>query len=196
MQRFKNEPKTRVNEKILYNTEEVRVIGPGGDQLGVLNTRVAIEKAREVGLDLVEVSPTAKPPVCRILDFGKYKYEEAKKQKVAKQKQHVIRIKEVKFHPKTDVNDYRYRLEHGKEFLAKGCKVKATVVFRGREMMHMEYGGRWLKQMQEDLQGIAEVESPIKQEGRNMSVVFNPIKTAGKPKKQDQEAVNAQNENA
>lgn len=194
----KREPKVRINERILYNTPEVRAVGPNGEQLGILATSIAIQRAREHGLDLVEVAPGVKPPVCRILDFGKYKYEESKKQKAAKQKQHIIKVKEIKFHPKTDINDYSYRLEHGKEFLSKGFKIKATVVFRGREMAHMEYGGRWLKQMEEDLKSIAVADSPIKTEGRNMSVTFSPTKAATKSASkptQPQGASNAQNEN-
>ncbi len=173
-------PKVRVNERILYNTSEVRVIGADGSQLGILNTHEAIAKAREVGLDLVEVSGAARPPVCRILDYGKYKYTEAKKAKAAKAKQHVVKVKEIKFHPKTDVNDYRYRMEQGKVFLSKGFKLKASVVFRGREMAHVEYGSRWLKQMEEDLEGVGELESPMKQEGRNLSAMFVPAKGIAK----------------
>ena len=173
----------RVNERILYNTSKVRVIGPNGEQLGIFSASEALAKAREVGLDLVEVSPSANPPVCRILDYGKYKYEEAKKNKAAKAKQHVIKTKEIKFHPKTDVNDYSYRLERGKEFIAKGYKLKATVVFRGRELDHMEYGSRWLKQMVKDLKDIAETEEPIKREGRNMSTIFAPVKASSKANK-------------
>ena len=150
-----------------------------GDQLGVLPTEDAIRRAQDQGLDLVEVAPMARPPVCRILDFGKYKYEEAKKNKAAKAKQHVIKLKEIKFHPRTDINDYSYRLERGKDFLAKGYKLKATVVFRGRELSHVEYGSRWLKQMVEDLKDIAVVDVPPKQEGRNMSTIFSPLKAAG-----------------
>jgi len=169
-------PRTRVNQRILYNTPEVRAIALDGSQLGVLPTEVAIQKAMETGHDLVEIAPTARPPVCRILDYGKYKYDEAKKLKAAKAKQHVVKLKEIKFHPKTDQNDYSYRLERGKGFLAKGCKLKATVVFRGRELSHKEYGARWLKQMEIDLEGLAQLDSPIKQEGRNMSAIFSPIK--------------------
>ena len=182
MQQRSREPRIRINEKIFYNTEEVRVIGHLGEQLGVLRVQAALEHARSVGLDLVEVSPTTKPPVCKILDFGKYKYEEAKKAKSAKAKQHIVKLKEIKLHPRTDVNDYNYRLAQGKEFLAKGFKLKATIVFRGREMAHQEYGGRWLKQMETDLEGLAILESPAKQEGRNMSTVFTPIKNPAKKK--------------
>jgi translation initiation factor IF-3 len=191
-----------VNEYILRNTETVRVIGHDGQQIGILRTSEALSKAKSLGLDLVEVSPNAKPPVCRVMDYGRYKYEEAKKNKASKAKQHVVKTKEIKLHPKTDINDYTYRLERGKTFLAKGYKLKATVVFRGREMAHMEYGGRWLKQMEEDLKGISHVDSPIKQEGRNMSIIFSPLKVGSKQAKPETVKVktgvmqNAQDENA
>ena len=156
------------------------MIDADGTQLGVVDLAKARDVAESRGLDLVEVSPTAKPPVCRILDYGKYKYEEAKKTKAAKAKQHIIKTKEIKLHPKTDTNDYSYRLERGKEFLAKGYKLKVTVVFRGRELAHLEYGSRWLTKIQEDLQGFAEPEVPIKKEGRNMSTIFVPVKHTSK----------------
>lgn len=173
----------RINEHI--RTYEVRVIDADGKQLGVLTVPTALEKARERGLDLVEVSPTAQPPVCRIMDFGKYKYEISKKQKASKAKQHVIKVKEIKFHPKTGENDYNYRLVQAKEFLEKGYKVKATVTFRGREMAHMEFGARWLKKMAEDLGGVGQAETGSIQEGRNVTTIFAPVKhqTGGTPPK-------------
>jgi translation initiation factor IF-3 len=164
----------RINEHI--RTYEVRVIDADGKQLGVLTVPVALERAKERGLDLVEVSPTAQPPVCRIMDFGKYKYEISKKAKASKAKQHVIKVKEIKFHPKTGENDYNYRLVQAKEFLEKGYKVKATVVFRGREMAHMEFGSRWLKKMAVDLDGIGQAETGSIQEGRNVMTIFAPVK--------------------
>jgi translation initiation factor IF-3 len=164
----------RINEHI--RTYEVRVIDADGKQLGVLTVPVALEKARERQLDLVEVSPTAQPPVCRIMDFGKYKYEISKKAKASKAKQHIIKVKEIKFHPKTGENDYNYRLVQAKEFLEKGFKVKATVVFRGREMAHMEFGSRWLKKMTVDLVGIGLAETGSIQEGRNVTTIFAPVK--------------------
>ena len=172
----------RINESI--RIQEIRVIDADGSPLGIIPTAQALEKARSVGLDLVEVSPTAAPPVCRIMDFGKYKYEIQKKQKVSKAKQHVIKIKEIKFHPKTGENDYNYRLVQAKEFLEKGYKVKATVVFRGREMAHIEYGARWLKKMAEGLQGVGVAETNSVQEGRNVMMIFAPIKVQvqAKPK--------------
>jgi translation initiation factor IF-3 len=172
----------RINEYI--RVPEIRVIDADGTQLGIIPAHQALEKARERGLDLVEVSPNAAPPVCRIMDFGKYKYEIAKKQKISKAKQHVIKIKEIKFHPKTGENDYNYRLVQAKEFLEKGYKVKATVVFRGREMAHIDYGARWLKKMIEDLEGVGVAETNSTQEGRNVNMIFAPAKAVVKqPKK-------------
>lgn len=164
----------RINEHI--RTYEVRVIDADGSQLGVLTVPAALEKSRERGLDLVEVSPTSQPPVCRIMDFGKYKYEISKKAKASKAKQHVIKVKEIKFHPKTGENDYNYRLVQAKEFLEKGFKVKATVVFRGREMAHMEFGSRWLKKMAADLEGVGQAETGSLVEGRNVTTIFAPAK--------------------
>ncbi len=172
----------RINEHI--RTYEVRVIDADGKQLGVLTVPAALEKAKERSLDLVEVSPTAQPPVCRIMDFGKYKYEISKKAKASKAKQHIIKVKEIKFHPKTGENDYNYRLVQAKEFLEKGFKVKATVVFRGREMAHMEFGSRWLKKMTVDLVGVGLAETGSIQEGRNVTTIFAPVKhhVPAKPK--------------
>ncbi len=171
----------RINEHI--RVPEIRVIDHDGSQLGVLSVPVAMEKARERGLDLVEVAPNAAPPVCRIMDFGKYKYEIAKKLKASKAKQHIIKVKEIKFHPKTGENDYNYRLVQAKEFLGKGHKVKATVVFRGREMAHLDYGSRWLKKMAVDLEGVGAAESNSIVEGRNVTLIFAPAKAGSKPKK-------------
>ncbi|HLU70193.1 MAG TPA: translation initiation factor IF-3 [Fibrobacteria bacterium] len=168
----------RINENI--RAPEIRVVDADGTALGIISVPQALEKARERGLDLVEVSPTAAPPVCRIMDFGKYKFEIQKKQKASKAKQHVIKIKEIKFHPKTGENDYNYRLVQAKEFLEKGYKVKATVVFRGREMAHIEYGSRWLKKMAEDLEGVGVPETNSIQEGRNVTMIFVQAKGTGK----------------
>jgi len=168
--------KTRINERVIYNTPTVRVIDQNNNQMGIIPTREAVKQAKDLGYDLVEVSPSAKPPVCKIQDYGKFKYEKAKKDKAEKAKQVVAKLKELKLHPRTDDNDYSYRLKMGKEFLAKGCKLKVTVVFKGREMAHKEYGGRWIKQIEEDLKEFAKVDSPSKQEGRNMSIIFSPLK--------------------
>lgn len=168
----------RINEYI--RVPEIRVVDADGTALGIIPVQQALEKARERGLDLVEVSPTANPPVCRIMDFGKYKFEIQKKQKASKAKQHIIKIKEIKFHPKTGENDYNYRLVQAKEFLEKGFKVKATVVFRGREMAHIEYGSRWLKKMAADLEGVGTPETNSIQEGRNVTMIFVQSKASVK----------------
>lgn len=177
----------RINDYI--RVAEIRVVDADGTQLGIIPTPQALEKARERGLDLVEVSPTAQPPVCRIMDFGKYKFEIQKKQKASKAKQHIIKIKEIKFHPKTGENDYNYRLVQAKEFLEKGFKVKATVTFRGREMAHIEYGARWLRKMAEDLEGVGVPETNTIQEGRNVTMIFvqTKAKAAAKAKKPEKE---------
>lgn len=171
----------RINENI--RSYEIRVIDADGKQLGILTVPQALEKARERGLDLVEVAGTSNPPVCRIMDFGKYKYEISKKQKASKAKQHIIKVKEIKFHPKTGENDYNYRLEQAKEFLDKGFKVKATVTFRGREMAHLDYGARWLRRMTQDLEGLGAPETGNTQEGRNVTTIFAPVKSAVAKKK-------------
>jgi translation initiation factor IF-3 len=170
----REEDPTRVNERI--RVPEVLVIGASGEQLGTMPTQRALDTARSAGLDLVEVAPTARPPVCRIMDYGKFKFEQSKKTKAAKAKQHVIKIKEIKFHPSTDQHDYSYRVKHAMEFLEKGFKVKASMFFRGREMAHQDYGRRLLDQMLQDLADHAEVEQQIKMEGNNMSVMFAPKK--------------------
>ncbi len=175
-----NENRTRVNDMI--RIPEVRLVGEDGQQIGVVPTHIAKQMAQEQGLDLVEVAPMARPPVCRIMDFGKYRFELAKKEKLSKAKQHIVKVKEIKFHPRTDSNDYDYRLKHALEFLDKGWKVKASVMFRGREMAHMDYGRRLLDQMVRDLDGIAVVEQQPVMEGRTMGLLLAPgrKKSAGK----------------
>jgi translation initiation factor IF-3 len=176
-QRF--EDPTLVNERI--KSEQVRVIGPDGEQLGVITPARGMEIAKEHGLDLVEVAGNSKPTVCRIMDYGKFKFEKAKQVKAAKAKQHIVKIKEIKFHPSTDKNDYSYRLKHAKEFLEKGFKVKASMIFRGREMAHQDFGRKLLVQMTEDLTEFADVENASKMEGNNMHMLFAPKKaTASK----------------
>ena len=167
-----NENRTRVNDMI--RIPEVRLVGADAQQIGVVPTHIAKQMAQEQGLDLVEVAPMARPPVCRIMDFGKYRFELAKKDKASKAKQHIVKVKEIKFHPRTDSNDYDYRLKHALEFLDKGWKVKASVMFRGREMAHMDYGRRLLDQMVRDLDGIAVVEQQPVMEGRTMGLLLAP----------------------
>lgn len=153
---------------------QVRVIGPDGEQVGILAIREALTFAQERGLDLVEVSPTAKPPVCRVMDFGKFKYEQNKKQQKARKKQHVTHLKEVKLRPKIEQHDYQFKVEHGRKFLELHDKVKFTVVFRGREMAHPEAGHRLLAKVIKDLEGVGQVEIPARMEGRSMVLLMVP----------------------
>ena len=148
-----------------------------GNQLGVLNTRKAIELAVEAGLDLVEVSPTAQPPVCRIMDYGKYKFEVNKKQQAAKKKQKQIQIKEIKFRPRTEEGDYQTKLRKLREFLEEGDKAKVTLRFRGREIAHQELGLQQLQRVGKDLDDIAIIEQTPKMEGRQMVMMLSPKKT-------------------
>ena len=157
----------------------MRVIGEEGEQLGVLDIRDAIRAAREKGLDLVEVAATADPPVCRIIDFGKYQYEAKKKANEAKKKQVTISVKEVKFRPGTDDHDYDYRMKHAREWLEGGDKVKATIWFRGREMTHRELGARILEKLEKDLIEVGEVEARPRMEGNQMFIILGPKRHKG-----------------
>jgi len=165
-------PPVRINERI--RVPEVRVIGDEGEQLGVMDVRDAVRRAREKGLDLVEVAPNADPPVCRIIDFGKYQYEAKKKANEAKKKQVTITVKEVKFRPGTDDHDYEYRMKHARQWLSDGDKVKATIWFRGREMTHRELGARILEKLEQDLVDVGEVEARPRMEGNQMFIIFGP----------------------
>jgi translation initiation factor IF-3 len=165
-------PIARINERI--RVPQVRVIGEEGEQLGVLDIRDAIRAAREKGLDLVEVAATADPPVCRIIDFGKFQYEAKKKANEAKKKQVTITVKEVKFRPGTDDHDYDYRMKHAREWLEGGDKVKATIWFRGREMTHRELGARILEKLEKDLIDVGEVEARPRMEGNQMFIILGP----------------------
>lgn len=158
---------------------EVRVIGDDGEQLGIMNTRSAIQLAREKGLDLVEVAATADPPVCRIIDFGKFQYEAKKKANEAKKKQVVITVKEVKFRPGTDEHDYQFKMKHGRQWLQDGDKVKATIFFRGREITHRELGAELLQRLEQDLSDVGEVEARPRMEGNQMFLIFSPKKHKG-----------------
>jgi translation initiation factor IF-3 len=165
-------PPVRINERI--RVPEVRVIGEEGEQLGVMDVRDAVRAAREKGLDLVEVAPNADPPVCRIIDFGKYQYEAKKKANEAKKKQVTITVKEVKFRPGTDDHDYEYRMKHARAWLQDGDKVKATIWFRGREMTHRELGARILEKLEQDLADVGEVEARPRMEGNQMFIILGP----------------------
>lgn len=157
----------RVNERI--RVREVRVIGPDGEQLGVMAPEEALAIAREGGLDLVEVAATSRPPVCRIMDYGKYKYEQKKKS--ASQKSHSAALKEVKLRPGTDQHDLNFKLNNARKFLMEGDKVKITVMFRGREMVHTYRGREQLDEVLKQLGSIAKVESTPRMEGRFMSMI-------------------------
>ena len=165
-----------MNDRI--RATEVRLVGPDGSQVGVVRLQDALRIARELDLDLVEVAPQAKPPVCRLLDYGKYRYEMALKAKEAKRKQSQVVVKEMKMRPKIDRHDYATKKGHIERFLGQGHKVKLTIMFRGREMAHPELGQRILERLAEDLSPIAHVEVPAKLDGRNMTMVFAPNRKA------------------
>jgi len=151
-------------------------VGADGAQIGIVSVQDALERARASDLDLVEVAPQANPPVCRIMDYGKYKYERAMRQKEARKKQARIEVKEIKFRPKIDRHDYETKKGHVVRFLEAGARVKVTIMFRGREMAHTELGQRILDRLVEDLDGLATVEQPAKLDGRNMVMVLAPTK--------------------
>jgi translation initiation factor IF-3 len=163
-----------VNEQI--RIPQLRVIDEEGEQLGILDRNEALDIARERGLDLVEVAPNARPPVCRIMDYGKFKYEESKKAKRAKAKQHQQRVKVIKFRPKTEDHDYNFKKKHIIEFLEGGDKVKVIVMFRGREMAHVELGQKIVERLLSDLQDEAMLDDDPRLEGRNLSFMLSPKK--------------------
>nr|WP_303783724.1 translation initiation factor IF-3 [Azovibrio restrictus] len=164
----------RLNEEI--NAPEVRLLGEDGEQLGVVSSRQALHLAEEAGLDLVEIAPLAQPPVCRIMDYGKFKYQEAKKAHEAKLKQKQVQVKEIKLRPGTDENDYQIKLRNMIRFLAEEDKVKVTLRFRGREMAHQEFGMRQLERIKADLEPYGVVEQMPKMEGRQMIMIIAPVK--------------------
>ena len=155
---------------------EVRLIGEAGEQVGIVSIRTAMQMAEEAEIDLVEIAPLAQPPVCRIMDYGKFKYQEAKKAHEAKLKQKQVQVKEVKFRPGTDENDYQIKLRNMVRFLEEGDKVKVTLRFRGREMAHQEFGMRQLERIKADLEAEGQVEQMPKMEGRQMVMVIAPAK--------------------
>ncbi len=159
----------------MINCREVRVIGDDGSQLGILPTAQAIQNAEEIGLDLVEVSANAEPPVCRIMDYGKYRYEQSKKQAEAKKKQTVIEVKEIKLRPKTEKHDIDFKIKNIKRFIANNNKVKITVRFRGREIVYSDQQGRQtLQKMAEALKDVAVIVQEPRMEGRQMVMYVGP----------------------
>jgi len=155
---------------------KVRVIGPDNQQIGIMFTREAIQYATESGMDLVEVSPTAEPPVCRVMDFGKYLFEINKKQQTARKKQKQIQVKEVKFRPTTDEGDYQIKLRNLTRFLTEGDKAKVTLRFRGRELLHQELGIEILERIKKDLLELAQIEQFPRLEGKQMVMILGPKK--------------------
>lgn len=162
----------RVNDRIRISP--VRLIDQHGEQVGIVGTDEARDIAAEAGLDLVEVAPNSRPPVCRIMDYGKYKYEQARKAKEAKKKQHTVTVKEIKLRPKIEEHDYGFKMRHARRFLGDGDKVKFTLRFRGREMTHPELGERVLEKIKDDLGDTIVVESDIRREGRTMTMLIGP----------------------
>jgi translation initiation factor IF-3 len=148
------------------------VIDDEGGQLGVLTVKEALTAATERGLDLIEIVPTADPPVCKIMDFGKYRYELAKKEKLQKKHQHVTLVKEIRFHPNTDTHDFEFKVRHARGFIEEGHKVKATVVFKGREITYQDQGREMLEHFSQRLEDIAKVDAPPKMEGRQMIAYY------------------------
>ena len=168
------EKRNRVNAEI--TAESVRLISGDGQQVGIVDRAEALAAAEEAGLDLVEISPNAEPPVCRLMDFGKYLFQQNKRRAAARKKQAQVQIKEIKFRPGTEEADYQTKLRNLKRFLAHGDKTKVTLWFRGREMRHQELGAKLLQRVEADLQELAKVEQYPKMEGRRLSMVLMPRK--------------------
>ena len=164
-------PKT--NEKI--HSSEVQVISSDGKNLGTLDTQKAINIARQEGLDLIEISPNANPPVCKIIDVGKYKYDLQKKANKAKKKQKIVNLKEIKLRPVTEIHDYNFKIKNAKKFLTKGDKVKFTVQFRGREMQHTNLGYELMKRITNDITSLGKIEVEPKFEGRQIIMIIQPL---------------------
>ena len=169
-----NERDIQINERI--RDKEVRVIGPDGEQLGIMSSKEAFNKAIEMELDLVKISPNADPPVCKIIDFGKYRYEQIKKEKEQKKNQKQVDLKEIRMSPNIDTNDLNTKINAGKKFLEKGHKLKVTIRFRGREMAHIKDSEHILTDFADALSTVSQIDKPSKVEGRNMSMILAPKK--------------------
>ena len=154
---------------------EVQVIGSDGDNIGILNTNEAISMAKEQGLDLIEIAPNAKPPVCKIIDMGKFKYDAQKKANVAKKKQKIVLLKEIKMRPVTETHDYDFKVKNAKKFIGKGDKVKFTIRFKGRELQHSHLGRQLMDKIKVDMQDIGKVELHPKFDGKQMIMVIQPL---------------------
>lgn len=164
----------RINQFI--TASEVRVVHDEKGSLGIMNIKDALALAKEEGSDLVEIVPTAEPPVCKIINYGKYKFDIQKKSKEAKKKQKSVQLKEIKMRPQISIHDYNFKMKHIREFLDEGNKVKITIMFRGREMAHTEFGYDLINKIIQDLENEASTEKPAKLEGKNLSAVLNPMK--------------------
>lgn len=174
-----------MNDRI--RVSPVRLIGPKGEQVGILPIKEALSRAADLGLDLVEVAPKARPPVCRIMDYGKFKYETTKKDKAAKKKQIALQMKEMRFRPKIDEHDYQFKAKHIRSFLEAGSKVKAFVIFRGREMAHIDMGRKILDRVGSDMDDIAQVDIPPKLERNNLSMILSPRTDVLKQKQKEKD---------
>ena len=163
----------RSNNRI--SSPEVQVIGSDGNNLGILNTNEAISMAKEQGLDLIEIAPNAKPPVCKIIDMGKFKYDAQKKANVARKKQKIVLVKEIKMRPVTETHDYEFKVKNAKKFIGKGDKVKFTIRFKGRELQHSHLGKELMNKIKIDMQDVGKVELDSKFDGKQMIMVIQPL---------------------
>ena len=163
----------KANNRI--NSPEVQVIASNGENLGILNTNQAIAMAKEEGLDLIEIAPKANPPVCKIIDMGKFKYDAQKKANKAKKKQKIVLLKEIKLRPVTETHDYEFKVKNAKKFIVKGDKVKFTIRFKGRELQHSHLGNELMNKIKEDMKDIGKVELPPKFDGKQMIMVIQPL---------------------
>ena len=163
----------RSNNRI--SSPEIQGIGSDGENLGILNLNEAINKAKSEGLDLIEIAPNAKPPVCKIMDMGKYKYDAQKKANLAKKKQKIVSLKEIKMRPVTETHDYEFKVKNAKKFIAKGDKVKFTIRFKGRELQHSHLGNELMTKIKEDMKDIGKVELHPKFDGKQMIMVIQPL---------------------
>ena len=163
----------KANNRI--NSPEVQVISSNGENLGIINTNKAISMAKEEGLDLIEIAPNAKPPVCKIIDMGKYKYDAQKKANKAKKKQKIVLLKEIKLRPVTEAHDYNFKLKNAQKFLSKGDKVKFTIRFKGRELQHSNLGHDLMSKIKEDIKLVGKIEMDPKFDGKQMIMVIQPL---------------------
>ncbi len=184
---FRARPRIRENVNENIRVREVRAVFPDGT-VEILPTHVAVRKAKDMGLDLILVSPTASPPVAKAMDYGQWQYEQKKKQSEAKKKQHIIQVKELKFRPNTDDHDYEFKKKHAIRFLTEGNRVKAVVQFRGRELAHVDLGKKLLLRFANDLAEYGEVEGQPRLEGRRAHLIISPLKLKKKSEKKQAEA--------